>query len=1074
MSSRLPNHVRSTHLRTFHKGNNQARLSHHLRLMLILVLAVLVGVAPVSFVVKARGTIKTSDPETLLAAKADPLLQTIRRSADAYRATTRQSQAGQKKLGELEGARSELEGLSRIAGLERAADGHVNVSLTVSLTAHSAAELKAAGFAVGARLGSIATVETDIERLPELAALASVRKISAATVSYPANDLARAAAGVDNASGMRQVSETGRGVIVGIIDTGIDFRHLDFTVPGTGGQQTRVKALLDMTVYNQQSQPPDPNWNYVLPGASAPIGRLYTEADINAALQLPTSQPQTTDIVKQRDRHGHGTFVAGIAAGNGQSSTPPGKYAGMAPEADLVVAKITRDNNGGGGSNSSDVINAMKFIQQMATEMGKPFVINMSVGTNIGAHDGTMDQERAIDAVVDSGPGRAVCVATGNYGSSDVHASGSLFAGNGLPLGVRVNAGGTPEYLGVSYALADNVTATLTRPDGISFSPVSYNPSQIPGVSNQYVDIYNGLDDKRDADPSNDQKGIVVFFKAAAANLGSSPTRTWTLTLQSGAVNNGHFNAWIEKGNFTGFVDASMRLSSTATSRGATSVGGFVTRSGNREIGDYASFTATGPTADGREKPDISAASYILYSSKSADGTSLTGPQAPDNSSYLGAAGTSASTPVVAGSIALILEKKPQLTNDQIKDLIKTSSTHDSFTGAGWHERFGYGKVNVAAAIQALAPTPTETPALQLSAASYSIGEGAGAATLNVVRSGDASSAATINYATGDTAGLNSCSQTSGKASERCDYATSVGTLRWAAGEGGTKSFTVPITDDQNVEGAEAFTVTLSGATRVPLGSQSAATINIMDNDTNGFAPNPIDDIPFFIRQQYIDFLGRLPDPTGFNNWVATLQGCPDGGYGMNHPTCDRVHVAKSTYQSVEFQTRGYWAYRFYEVAMGRKPNYAEFVPDMAQVGGPKSPQEEALSKDQFINQFVHRSEFTHRYGSLADPAQYVDALLQTAGVPNLSIRSSLISGLQSNQKTREQVLREIVESQEVEDRFYIRGFVSMMYYGFLRRDPDPVGFDNYVLKLNQTGDPRAMTFDFIYSSEYRSRFGQP
>jgi O-glycosyl hydrolase len=239
-----------------------------------------------------------------------------------------------------------------------------------------------------------------------------------------------------------------------------------------------------------------------------------------------------------------------------------------------------------------------------------------------------------------------------------------------------------------------------------------------------------------------------------------------------------------------------------------------------------------------------------------------------------------------------------------------------------------------------------------------------------------------------------------------------------------------------------------------------------------GGSQNSIDNIPFFVTQQYLDFLGREPDQTGFNNWVVTLQGCPEGGYGMSNPTCDRVHVAKSTYQSEEFQTRGYWAYRFYEVAYGRRPNFTEFIPDMTQVGGTKSPEQVAVSKNQFTNDFVLRSEFATRYNSITNNAQYVDALLQAAGLPNHPRRNSFISSLAT--KTRAQVLRDIVESQEVEEKFYVRGFVSMMYYGFLRRDPDPVGFDNYVLKLNQTGDARAMTFDFIYSAEYRSRFGQP
>jgi uncharacterized repeat protein (TIGR01451 family) len=366
---------------------------------------------------------------------------------------------------------------------------------------------------------------------------------------------------------------------------------------------------------------------------------------------------------------------------------------------------------------------------------------------------------------------------------------------------------------------------------------------------------------------------------------------------------------------------------------------------------------------------------------------------------------------------------------------------------------------------------------IQFLAPSYSVSEAGGTATITVERFGDLTQAASVNFATSDTAGLVACNQVNGKASERCDYATSVGTLRWAAGEGGNKTFTVAIVDDVHVEGNETFNLTLTNPSGANLSALSTATVTITDNsnDTSN-ASNPIDDIPFFVTQQYIDFLGRLPDQTGFQNWVATLQNCPGGIYGNNpNSNCDRVHVAKSTFQSVEFQTRGYWAYRFYEVAYGRRPNYAEFIPDMALVGGPKSPQEEALSKDQYMNEFILRSEFTTKYNStLNNPTAYVDLLLQTAGLANYPQRATLISQLQSGQKTHAQVLREIVESKEVEDKFYVRGFVSMMYYGFLRRDPDPTGFQNYVDKLNTAWDPRGVTFDFIYSPEYMGRFGKP
>ena len=114
-------------------------------------------------------------------------------------------------------------------------------------------------------------------------------------------------------------------------------------------------------------------------------------------------------------------------------------------------------------------------------------------------------------------------------------------------------------------------------------------------------------------------------------------------------------------------------------------------------------------------------------------------------------------------------------------------------------------------------------------------------------------------------------------------------------------------------------------------------------------------DIPIkLITQQYIDFLGRLPDSTGFNNWVATLNGCPNGGFGeFDNPTCDRVHVSAGFFLSAEFQGRGYFAYRFYEVALDRRPTYSEFVPDMAVVGGPQSPESEALSKATYTDAWM-------------------------------------------------------------------------------------------------------------------------
>src|SRR5262245_7263182 len=119
-----------------------------------------------------------------------------------------------------------------------------------------------------------------------------------------------------------------------------------------------------------------------------------------------------------------------------------------------------------------------------------------------------------------------------------------------------------------------------------------------------------------------------------------------------------------------------------------------------------------------------------------------------------------------------------------------------------------------------------------------------------------------------------------------------------------------------------------------------------------------IDDIDFFVQQQYIDFLGRMPDSTGFKNWNDTLNGCPNGGFGeFDNPGCDRVHVSAGFYQSLEFQGRGYWAYRWYDAALGRRPLYSEFIPDMVKVGGALSPQQEIDAKNQYTTDFVQKTE---------------------------------------------------------------------------------------------------------------------
>ena len=359
-----------------------------------------------------------------------------------------------------------------------------------------------------------------------------------------------------------------------------------------------------------------------------------------------------------------------------------------------------------------------------------------------------------------------------------------------------------------------------------------------------------------------------------------------------------------------------------------------------------------------------------------------------------------------------------------------------------------------------------------LSAANFNVSEDANSLTVNVTRTGSTGATSTVNFATGDSAGLTNCTVANGLASERCDYGSANGTLRFGPGET-TKSFTIPIVNDGLVEGNETFSITLSSPSGMTLASPQLATVTITDNDNAVPAQNPIDGIPFFVTQQYIDFLGRLPDSVGFQNWVDTLSGCPNGGFGENlNPSCDRVHVSAGFFLSAEFQGRGYFAYRFYEVALDRRPAYAEFVPDMALVGGPQSPESEVLSKQAYTDAWLQRPEFKSRYDNLSNTA-YVNALEANAEV-TVSNKQTLIDALNGGQMNRGQVLRNIVESQAVADRFFNRAFVSMQYFGYLRRDPDTIGFQNWLDTINaDPSNTRHMIFGFLFSTEYRQRFGQ-
>ncbi|HEU4479641.1 MAG TPA: hypothetical protein VFR80_14080 [Pyrinomonadaceae bacterium] len=226
---------------------------------------------------------------------------------------------------------------------------------------------------------------------------------------------------------------------------------------------------------------------------------------------------------------------------------------------------------------------------------------------------------------------------------------------------------------------------------------------------------------------------------------------------------------------------------------------------------------------------------------------------------------------------------------------------------------------------------------------------------------------------------------------------------------------------------------------------------------------NPIDCPEFFLYQHYIDFLGRAPDPPGMAGWLSILNNCLAG-----NTSCDFIHVSSAFFRSPEFQERGYFLYRFYPVAFGRKPDYNEFAEDRWRLSGFLTDAQLEQAKVDFIAQFMSRPAFVTKFNGLSNSA-YVDSLLSTAGITHAS-RSFWILALGNGTRTRAQVLREIAESSDVYNKYYNQAFVVMQYFGYLHRQPDALYLD-WLAQLDATGDYRSMISGFINSIEYRARF---
>ncbi|MEP6819337.1 MAG: carboxypeptidase regulatory-like domain-containing protein [bacterium] len=241
---------------------------------------------------------------------------------------------------------------------------------------------------------------------------------------------------------------------------------------------------------------------------------------------------------------------------------------------------------------------------------------------------------------------------------------------------------------------------------------------------------------------------------------------------------------------------------------------------------------------------------------------------------------------------------------------------------------------------------------------------------------------------------------------------------------------------------------------------------------------NAIDSPGFFVRQNYLDFLGREPDESGFNFWSDQILSCGNDAACIERRT---INVSAAYFLSIEFQQTGGLVDGLYRASYGRRPLYAEFMPDTGTVarnvvvGRADWAQTLEANKQAFVNAWVERPAFRAAYDGLANGA-FVDTLIAHAGAGFNGDRVALVNGLNDGSLTRAAVLRQIVENEGFRNAKRNETFVMMEYFGYLRRDPDESGYAFWLNKLNQFNgnfEQAEMVKAFLVSGEYRARFAQ-